>query len=417
MVITLDRRLMALSEAAIIPSSEEGGCMVFSPNPVIAASDSEVLAHEICHVMGGRRDYEIFETAVIARNNVVFNYVLNLLYDWFHEYHHGRKYSVIQSYLDILHKRVPPQKPTGEQEIDKLWRVYEARTINPASLGINDAVDLVAYADKVVGKLKSQDTVIANLGLCGDAHVHGDACEDRNNWRKGSGASGISDIGIQPSRSNSYYIKTISKYRQVIEALSNLWIRNKISNKKNYYGEIDWKNLVGMFAGEKLSLPIWNQWFKNIIDRKIYLAVDRSGSTYSIENTIMDTAVIIAESLRMNNVPISILDIGVTNDIINSIDDPIDTSWFTPHAGGGTPIGEVCHKIKDSDETSYLLIITDGCPDNWNTLLSAIRAFKGDNLTFVIGDSFNQYAKFVRNTLRVEPHTIVKTLINTDALS
>ena len=73
-------------------------------------------------------------------------------------------------------------------------------------------------------------------------------------------------------------------------------------------------------------------------------------------------------------------------------------------AEGGTPLGEVCSLITNADIDSYLLIITDGEPDDWNTLKSALSAFPGCYLTFVIGDSYGEYLEEVGNTVHVEPN-------------
>jgi len=120
--------------------------------------------------------------------------------------------------------------------------------------------------------------------------------------------------------------------------------------------------------------------------------------------------------LRMLGIPISILDVGVTDNIVNNIDDPLDISWFTPMSGGGTPMGEVCSMIKKADHNSYLLIVTDGEPDSWDTLLSALNAFPGSNLTFVIGDSYGEYARYVKNAIHVEPHTIIREMLHDSTL-
>ena len=131
----------------------------------------------------------------------------------------------------------------------------------------------------------------------------------------------------------------------------------------------------------------------------------------------MDTAVIISESLRMLGVPISVLDVGVTNTVINDIDSPLDLPWFTPMSSGGTPLGEVCSLITKADHESYLLIVTDGRPDSWKTLVSSLSAFPGKHLTFVIGDSYGDYVEKVSNAIHVEPHTIIREMLHESTLT
>ena len=400
----LDSKLQALAGCPVIEAGE--GAMVFKPNPVITAPNNPILAHEICHVLAGKEDFEIFTTAVIAReDNKLFRHVLNMLYDWYHEFTYGKYSGYLYNKLNLLHENLKV-KQTGIDILDMLYQGYLDRSDISKVLTMphNDAVDLVVMADNMVEDIISHPnlTPIQISGLC-----------DRNNF----GSSGPKlDIDKLP-KSSSYYISAVARYYHFIKDLTKLWKRNKHSWSNSCYGEIDWKNLVGMLLGEKLNLPVWRLFEKTLISRSVYLVIDRSGSTGTIQETIMDTAVIIAESLRMVNVPVSILDVGVTNSIVNSIDKPLDLSWFTPMSENGTPLGAVCSLIKGADHSSYLLIITDGCPNDWNTLKSALAAFPGSCLTFVIGDSYGSYLEEIGNAIHVEPHTIIRELIQNETLS
>ena len=425
-----DKRLRALAGCAVV--EDEGGAMVFSPNPVIVAENDPILAHEICHVLAGREDYEVFASAVeVRKENEVFRHVLNMLYDWYHEYLYGKYSGFLWSTLNKLHETYGNAEITGIQSLDDINTMYLDRGVEPSSVSVRDVIDLVAWADRLfetiikeaqaigiglgdlVALLESKD--IGILGGRGKIIVlNPDGSDEKGNHRSKLGGP-KSDIGMIPEKSN-YYITAISKYYHAIQDLANMWKRNKYSWINNYYGEINWKNLQGMFQGEMMNLPVWRLFQKIGISRKVYLAIDRSGSTSGIDHLIMDTAIIIAESLRTLGIPISILDIGVTDSIVNSIDDPLDISWFTPRGKGGTPMGEVCSMIKKADHDSYLLIVTDGEPDNWDTLLSALHAFPGSNLTFVIGESYGKYAKYVKNAIHVEPHTIIREMLHDSTL-
>lgn len=407
-----DKRLCALADCPVI--EEEGGVMVFAPNAVITAENDAILSHEICHVLAGRSDYEIFATAVEVRKDELFKHILNMLYDWYHEYLHGKYSGVLWSQLDNLHKGFT-HEDTGFKDLDEISRMYCQRDVSPESINVRDAIDLVAWADKTNEKVRKEakkrgvsvENLIKLLGLKEAIRVKG------LNGKLGGPKSDIAGI---PKRS-SYYIRAVSKHLHIINELATLWKRNKYGWIDNYYGEINWKDLPGMFQGEKLSLPVWRLFQKISVARKIYLVIDRSGSTGGIKDIIMDTAVIITESLRLVGVPISILDCGVTHSVVNKIDEPLDLSWFTPMADDGTPLGEVCSLITKADHDSYLLVVTDGLPDSWETLLSALNAFPGTNLTFVIGDSYGEYAMRVKNAIHVEPHTIIREMLHDSTLS
>lgn len=423
-----DKRLLALAGCAVV--EDEGGAMVFNPNPVIVAENDSILAHEICHVLAGRKDYEIFASAIaIRQGNDVFKHVLNMLYDWYHEYLYGKYSGFLWSTLNKLHDIYNDVGLTGIQSLDEIYNMYANRDVSPESVSIRDVIDLVAWADRLSEMITEEALAVdINLGdlirLLESKEIILVRIEDDHYEPYGKAILGgpKSDIGMIPKKSN-YYITAVSRYSHFIDELTKLWKRNKYNWTNNYYGEINWKNLQGMFQGEMMSLPVWRLFQKIGISRKIYLAIDRSGSTggfgpnSDITRPIMDTAIIIAESLRMLDIPISILDIGVTDSVVNDIDSPLDISWFTPMCGGGTPMGEVCSMIKKADHNSYLLIVTDGVPDNWNTLLSALNAFPGSNLTFVIGDSYGGYARYVKNTIHVEPHTIIREMLHDSTLN
>ncbi len=401
-----DKRLRALAGCPVI--EEKGGGMVFNPNPVIAAQNDGILAHEICHVLAGRQDYDIFSTAVVVRNDDLFKYILNMLYDWYHEYLQGRYSGFLWSKLGELHEAYK-YKPTGLDTIDSINRAYCSRHTAPEVFSVRDSIDLVVLADRmrelVIGEATALGLAMTDLakllGLKQVVSILG---------KKGKLGGPKADIGIIPKKSD-YYIRAVARHFLMIEELSNLWKKNKYEWVNHYYGEINWKDLPGMLLGNEINLPVWRLFSKIGISRKVFLVIDRSGSTSGICDLIMDTAVIISESLRMLNVPISILDVGVTNNVVNGIDDDLDLSWFTPMHVDGTPLGEVCSMITKANHDSYLLIITDGEPNDWDTLVSALGAFPGSHLTFVIGDSYGRYVQKVRNAIHVEPHTIIREML------
>jgi len=363
-------------------------------------------------VLAGRSDYEIFATAVEVRKDELFKHILNMLYDWYHEYLYGKYSGFLWGQLDNLHKEFG-HEDTGFKDIDEISKMYCGRNISPESVGVRDAIDLVVWADKIhertIKRAKrlgiSRDDLITLIGAKEIIFVRARGLAGRMGAKqemKGKLGGPKSDITGIPKRS-SYYITAVSRYLHIINELTTLWKRNKYGWINNYYGEINWKDLPGMFQGEKLSLPVWRLFQKISVARKIYLVIDRSGSTMSIKDVIMDTAVIIAESLRIVGVPISVLDCGVTHSVVNEIDEPLDLPWFTPMADDGTPLGEVCSLITKADHDSYLLIVTDGEPNSWEELLSSLNAFPGTDLTFVIGDSYGEYARRIKNAIHVEP--------------
>lgn len=409
-----DGRLLALADCPVLEHKEakksnaKGG-IVFNPHPVITATNNEVLAHEVCHRLAGKSSYDVFLTALKARdNNPLFKYLLNLLFDWYDERNNENLSGFLKSQVDNLHAKHPLKLSGKSAILDKLIRSYNGR-ISIYSMQkrfktvIRDEIDLVRIADVIFKEVEDGQVPIAILfGLMNEFNTNGAG----------------SDIGNTPKRSD-YYIKAVARYYHIITDLVDMWKRNKYSWVNNYYGEINWKDLVGLFVGSELMLPVFRIFSKIIFARSVYLVVDRSGSTgptyNDIENVIMDTAVIIAESLRMIGAPISVLDVGVTNDVVNKIDEDLDLGWFTPTSDGGTPLGQVCSLIKDADIHSYLLIITDGEPDNWEDLTSALHRFPGQNLTFVIGSSYASYASHVKNVISVEPHTIIREMITNES--
>lgn len=403
-----DKRLCALAGCPII--RDKSGAMAFNPNPVITAENDPILAHEICHVLAGREDFEIFVTALRVRDDdEIFRHVLNLLYDWYHESLYGKYSGLLYSKLTELHEAVKYQ-PIGVKALDDLEAGYLSR--GPITIA-KDAIDLIVIADNIIEELFPDQVRLFGFSRADIMRLLGIQPNGKGKSKMGSPRS---DIDRLPERS-SYYVSAVSRHFHIIKELVNLWKKNKYDWVNNYYGEIDWKDLPGMFLGEKLSLPVWKLFQKIAVSRKIYLVIDRSGSTFGINDVIMDTAVIISESLRMLDVPISILDVGVTNTVINNIDSPLDLPWFTPMSHGGTPLGEVCSLITRADHESYLLVVTDGEPDSWETLSSALNAFPGKNLTFVIGDSYGQYAEKIKNAVHVEPHTIIREMLHESTLT
>jgi len=412
-----DKRLHALADCPVIWG--KSGAMAFNPNPIITAENDFILSHEICHILAGRDDFEIFITALRARNNnEIFRLVLNLLYDQYHESLHGKYSGVLYSRLNELHKLTSYEyKPTGLKILDDLSADYFGRSHVSGRYGVvvKDVVDLIVIADIIVEEILPQQIKTFGLAMTDImAFIGLDSKKGKNKKSKMGGPK--SDIDRLPERSN-YYISAVSRHFHIINELANLWKKNKYGWVNNYYGEIDFKNLQGMFLGEKLSLPVWKLFQRIAISRKIYLVIDRSGSTEDIKEIIMDTAVIIAESLRMLDIPISILDIGITDSVVNDIESPLDMPWFTPMARGRTPLGEVCSLVKETSMDSYMLIITDGEPNNWDSLISALNAFSGKNLTFVIGDSYGEYISHIENAIHVEPHTIIREMLNEATLT
>ena len=406
-----DRRLVALCDCPVMRHNKEKspealGGIIFNPNPVITAVDDEVLAHELCHRLGGKNDYDIFTTAIIAReSSELFHLILNLLLDCYHERKHELLSGFVGSTVAKSHKKhiLDSQPIKKAHKLNRLVEFFNGMApieivSKEFEVEIRDVIDLVVIADQVFEQAKKKLPGSKIKAMVDIFKLYGQK------------AAGGYDIGYTPKSSN-YYVNAVSRYDEIIGYLCDMWKRNKYSWVPNYYGEINWKDLPGMLLGTKLSLPVFRIFSKIVLSRQIYLVIDRSSSTCEIKETVMDTAVIIAESLRRLNTPISILDVGPQNKIINKINEDIDLGWFTPTSRNGTPLGKVCMSIDDADAESYLIIVTDGIPDNMGTLLSALHKFPGGNLTFVIGPSYAKYASHIENVLSVEPHTIIKEMI------
>ena len=422
----LDPVLLALADCPVIEQKEKGGHIVFNPHAVISASDDLVLCHEICHKLAGRESYNKFSTACIARTNKYFSIVLNILLDWWDE----KCQSTYSPYLATRIQKLKDQTSISGSLPDKVKELFYLYKYNqkpddfPEVRGIED---LIVYADLFLSKsLNLEDLDYFSKDI--------KSCPGLEELAKEIGAT--PDLVDFNASSSNFYLKTVSKYNSIIDIVSSLWIKNKYKWEPSYFGEINWKNLPSLMLGEKIGLPIWRLFKKLNIVRKIYLVVDRSGSTFTFATPIMETAVIITESFRRCNVPVSILDVGPNNSVVNRIDEPLKFDWFVPSSNGGTPLGKVCSLIEDSGPDDYLLIITDGEPtesvpigskkdiynQGWafgfNELLQSLSRFKGNDLTFVIGPSFKKYYEQLGGrAISVEPTTIVRELINDSSLS
>jgi hypothetical protein len=412
----LDSRLIALADCAVIPippenadNEKSSGGIKFDPHPVIVASSDIVLGHEICHRLAGKRDYAIFNTACIAKQCALFDYTLNLLYDWYHECKYENYSPFLHSQIAELHEKVKkmhiPPVVLEIPELNYLIDLYTSRRETPEEAGIDNCHTLVYLADKISTRIKKRlsDSAIQIL----QAGLAKFTYRLAKNRLAGAGGSNY----VLPKWSN-YYAQTTAKYWSTIQYLRDLWIKNKYDWSHKHYGEIDWKRLVKVFVGEKLQWPVFRVLEKLVLFKHIYLVIDRSGSTYFIRDEIMDIAIIIAESLRQCDTPLSILDVGVEDRMINNIDQNIDTNWFTPMSDGGTPMGEVCSSIDEKSPDSLLLIVTDGIPDSFKHLKSALYNFPGAHVTFVIGDPADSlmYNAQIGDSLYVEPHTLLDDL-------
>lgn len=423
----LDPVLVALASCPVVEQKEEGGHIVFNPYPVITASNDLILAHEICHRISGSVSYNKFVTACHVRKSEPFKFVLNVLLDWWDELTNSQ-YSI------YLHKRITQLKEATELQLSyklpkrilSLFELYKYGT-KPSDFPrtIQGIEDLIVYADKFIEESSEEELrILAQMGEGKGEFVItiyiSEALAEELGLDKGGRKGSPAGMDINnPKVSSNFYAKTISKYHNIIETVATLWKRNKYDWKQSYFGEINWKNLPALFMGEEMGLPVYRLLKKLTIARNIYIIADRSGSTRQIRNEIMETVIIITESFRRSRVAVSILDVGHTNSVINKIDEPIDTSWFTPLSDGGTPLGDVINKItEESQMEDYLLIVTDGEPDSWDKLKASLAAFKGDHLTFVIGDSFKYYYQQLGGrAVSVEPTTIVRELMNNNDIN
>ncbi|HLD89869.1 MAG TPA: hypothetical protein VI911_02420 [Patescibacteria group bacterium] len=421
-----DPRLTALAECPVLNVEEElaeenkkrkpddrqkhAGGITFNPHPAIQATSDLVLTHELCHRLAGKRDYDVFLTSIIVRGrNTLFKWVLNALYDWYHENKYRETSVLISTNLMLLRQEHQIENKEKDPALDVLLHLLnnEIAIEEGEELlehKVRDVIDLVVIADKLSAEIKSAPCQACNV-LAGSRP--GNCVAGGNDT--GTGAGGNRNNG-KPVLS-SYYFLAVSKYYSIITTLAQMWSRNKYGWQKSYYGEINWCNLPLLLLGNEIGLPVFRLMSKIDIDRRVFLVVDRSGSTSGIRDMLMDTSIIITESLRMLGVSVSVMDVGVTDTVINKITEPIILRWFTPKSDGSTPLGRVIKLIEGDDSQSLLIIITDGCPDSWSELMEGLFQFKGDYVSFVIGNSYKEYQQRIKNVIPVEPNTIIRSLI------
>jgi hypothetical protein len=462
--MVLDDRLIALAGCPVLETNgnKREGWIIFNPYPIIRASDDNVLSHEICHRISGKQNYDLFNTAGLVRGSL-FSLLLNLLMDWKDEKENGDTYPVIRTRLNNLHNSVKTQNI--QSQLQPFVDLYKGVIKTLPNLPNNpSAMDLICYIDnlleikinelddnqieakgegidfvevgttivldneeeiKVIGKekkdkdtllliiktkTKGKEDIFPSSGYIIDSKETSQQIQ--NFLSELGGPHGWGDL----LRSN-YYEKQVSKYQHMISELSKIWTRNKYQWVSAYEGEINRKDLVGLYKGSELELPVFQQLRKNIIDRSCFFVIDTSGSTANIKTEIMDSAIIVVESLRQCGVSVSVLDVGTVDKTINGINEPIKENYFTPQSHGGTPLGDVIGQIKEANSDSYLIIVTDGCPDSWETLQSSLKQFPGEHLTLVIGPSFTEYySKVNGQAISVKPHTIIQEIVNANAL-
>jgi hypothetical protein len=396
MLVDFDKGLAALADCPVI--SYERSFIRFEPSPIIFAEDNPSLAHEICHRLAGRSDFSIFETAIIARDRSEdYEYILNLLYDWYHEFYQHQATGYLYSWLMKLWDDPTTLKAIKQIKEPKLreicdWYIHQ---VDPATKGIKSPIDLVLLADKIWKEIPPQQAAAIMKIL--DKFVGRDM--------------------VRNFEYSNYYMKTVAKYDPIISALTDLWKRNKYKWINYYYGEIDWKNLIGTYMSQWLTLPVFRLFMKKILDKDVFLLIDRSSSTMDIKTPIMDTAIIITESLRRCKVPISIMEVGCNDKVINKIDQPLKFEWFTPEAHGDTYMGKLLQKVKGATANSYLLIVTDGEPSDERLFVQMINRFPGQVMNFVIGSSFGRYYSMTNGrAISVEPNTIIREMVNENTL-
>lgn len=406
--MSFDKRLLAIANCSVVQINKEkneySGGIIFDPYPVINATDDLVLSHEICHLLAGKEDYDIFYTALKATDdNPIFKFILNILYDWYHENIYQTYSFLLMQNLNKLHDNTNNIKINEQfkksKELLYLINMYKYNTETPESIGIKNVKDLVFLAFKlhIIISKKISKTDIQQVEII---------------LKSGNGTgAGSSTYGNLPKNSN-YYATAVSKYETTISILTKLWAKDKYQWLKKHYGEIDWKNLIPTYIGEKTNLPVFLVLNKLIFDKNVYICIDRSGSTSGqLSQDIMDISIILTESLYRNKAKISIIDVGVQDKIINDINSDIPFYWFTPQADGGTELGKVLLTINEKSPKSLLLVITDGCPNNWYELQQAIKRFPGNIINFIIGNSFRDYNSKISNCISVTPSTLLEELV------
>lgn len=152
-----DKELLKIANCKVI-KIEKGskGSLLIDSEPIIKADTNGTLAHEICHLLAGEKDYNLYNDAIWEKEyDKVFTYVLNTLFDWYHEYVYGRANSVVWKYLTEMHDNKETDKHfVNINVIDSITSMYLKRNIDPEYVGITEAADLVEYADQLCKELE-----------------------------------------------------------------------------------------------------------------------------------------------------------------------------------------------------------------------------------------------------------------------
>lgn len=159
-----DKQLLDLTDNCVVikTKNNENSSLMIDPEPKIKASDNEALAHEICHLLGGEEDYGIYNNALDKREgNKVFKYILNILFDWYHEYKYGKYSDILWKYLTEMHESGNTDKHfVGISAIDGIAELYLRRNVAPEYIGIDCSKDLVGYAEQIYENVIDDETVI-----------------------------------------------------------------------------------------------------------------------------------------------------------------------------------------------------------------------------------------------------------------
>lgn len=131
------------------PNKRAPGVIRFDPEPSIWADNNFYLAHEICHLLAGKEEVNLYKSSVKARNCEIFSDVLNTLFDEYHESLHGQYSGAMYKHLCDYHKSMV-NRPIDIPVLDGIYKnLIDSVPGEKMSMNVRKASDLVTIADHI----------------------------------------------------------------------------------------------------------------------------------------------------------------------------------------------------------------------------------------------------------------------------
>ena len=144
------------------PNKRAAGVIRFDPEPSIWANNDMLLAHEICHLLAGKEEVNLFKSSVNARNCDIFTDVLNILFDEYHESLHGHHSDILYKHLCYYHScmlNVPIDIPV----LDDIYKNLIDSVPGKKMDNVKNASDLVTIADHICEEILPKQMAERNL--------------------------------------------------------------------------------------------------------------------------------------------------------------------------------------------------------------------------------------------------------------